>query len=53
MPVRRRQPDSEPGSVASHYWGDTPLQPSYKIVSGHPLGRSYAREIAEQHGISY
>jgi DNA mismatch repair protein MutS len=27
--------------------------PSYKIASGPPLGRSYAREIAAQYGISY
>ena len=26
---------------------------SYKIVLGPPLGRSYAREIAAQYGISY
>jgi DNA mismatch repair ATPase MutS len=26
---------------------------SYKIVPGHPIGRSYAREIAAQYGISY
>ena len=28
-------------------------RPSYKIVPGPPLGRSYAREIAAQYGISY
>jgi DNA mismatch repair protein MutS len=28
-------------------------RPSYKIASGPPLGRSYAREIAAQYGISY
>ena len=29
------------------------LHCSYKIVPGPPLGRSFAREIAEQYGISY
>lgn len=40
--------------VASHSaTGEAPLQRSYKIVPGPPLGRSYAREIAAQYGISY
>ena len=33
--------------------GDDGSRRSYKIVSGAPLGRSYAREIAAQYGISY
>ena len=32
--------------------GDGPRR-SYKIAPGPPLGRSYAREIAAQYGISY
>jgi hypothetical protein len=40
--------------VASHNaTGEAPLQRSYKIMPGSPLGRSYAREIAAQYGISY
>ena len=35
-----------------HAWEDG-LRRSYKIAPGPPLGRSYAREIAAQHGISY
>ena len=33
--------------------GDDGLRCSYKITPGPPLGRSYAREIAAQYGISY
>jgi hypothetical protein len=33
--------------------GNTGHRCSYKIVPGPPLGRSYAREIAAQYGISY
>jgi hypothetical protein len=33
--------------------GDDDPQRSYKIAPGPPLGRSYAREIAAQYGISY
>jgi DNA mismatch repair ATPase MutS len=33
--------------------GDNGPQRSYKIAPGPPLGRSYAREIAAQYGISY
>src|SRR2546425_1105991 len=33
--------------------GDDGPSRSYKIVPGPPLGRSYAREIAAQYGISY
>jgi DNA mismatch repair protein MutS len=40
--------------VASHTEaGDNGLHSSYKIAPGLPLGRSYAREIAAQYGISY
>ena len=33
--------------------GDDGPRRSYKITHGPPLGRSYAREIAAQSGISY
>ena len=33
--------------------GDDGPRRSYKIAPGPPLGRSYAREIAAQYGISY
>ena len=32
---------------------DADPQRSYKVAPGPPLGRSYAREIAAQYGISY
>jgi DNA mismatch repair ATPase MutS len=33
--------------------GEDRSRPSYRIVPGRPMGRSYAREIASQYGISY
>jgi hypothetical protein len=33
--------------------GEDELRHSYKIAPSLPLGRSYAREIAAQYGISY
>ncbi len=39
--------------VASRSTAEDSEQRSYKIVPGKPLGRSYAREIAAQYGISY
>jgi hypothetical protein len=33
--------------------GEDGSRPSYRIVPGRPMGRSYAREIASQYGISY
>jgi DNA mismatch repair ATPase MutS len=39
--------------VASRSADGDGVQRSYKIVPGPPMGRSYAREIAAQYGISY
>jgi hypothetical protein len=39
--------------VASRIAEGDGVQRSYKIVPGPPMGRSYAREIAAQYGISY
>jgi DNA mismatch repair protein MutS len=39
--------------IASHSEAGEGGRRSYKIVPGAPLGRSYAREIAAQYGISY
>jgi DNA mismatch repair protein MutS len=39
--------------VASRSADGDGVQRSYKIIPGPPMGRSYAREIAAQYGISY
>ena len=50
---------STPGIASSSAWWHPHVSPggeprrSYKIAPGPPLGRSYAREIAAQYGISY